>query len=653
MNQSFYIQRQLKRTFSFLSFLILGLPFASISQSGNGYFGPYFRHISSAANSIGDWSNFDNSNTNGNTGALVQITPCYNPNNVYNNFNFGAYYSSSNKWSVYTELATSIPVGSSYNVAVPNVNGTSFKHIAASSTIVNNWTVLNNASSNNNANALVFVTRDYNASGNSYNNKTRGVWYSAGKWNIYNEDISAFKVNDAFNVFVTNPGANAFVHKATAANTTGHVTYIDNPKLNGNPNAQLIISHNWSAPAGNVYNNHPTGVWYNSVNGRWSVYNQDLVAMPVNASFNILIANASADCGGGSTVSNVKLNNGTNNVAVAPGASVNLKLDYSVSNATFSQTAIQQIVIGIGTTPLGCAYNGIPSVCPQQTTGTYNLDFIAPTTPGNYAVYRKGDLQFNCQNAQNNFAGDPNKVQIGTVTVVPTGGASVTFKVNIDDYISSGAIIAPNGIRIAGNFAARGAYNGVSAMVDWTPTAATGAMTNVSGNIYEISITYPAGSQGQVQQFKFVNGDWGAGNNEISPALISCGVDDGSGNINRAFIIPANNTTVVYCWDQCASTCPGVTEIKENDAAGKGMDVFPNPATHESFIRFFSESGSSPNIQILDVQGKVVQEVSADVAQPGVQFIPVSLQNLKNGLYFVKLQSEGKPLEIKRFVVSK
>jgi hypothetical protein len=36
-----------------------------------------------------------------------------------------------------------------------------------------------------------------------------------------------------------------------------------------------------------VYNNHPIGVYYFS--GHWTIFNQDLAAIPLNAAFNVMI----------------------------------------------------------------------------------------------------------------------------------------------------------------------------------------------------------------------------------------------------------------------------------------------------------------------------------------------------------------------------
>jgi len=84
-------------------------------------------------------------------------------------------------------------------------------------------------------------------------------------------------------------GTAAFIHRATAANISGNYTIIDHPHSNGDPNAVLIVTPNWN-PGGvtpNTYNNHSIGVYYSS--GKWRIFNQDQLAMPENAAFNVLI----------------------------------------------------------------------------------------------------------------------------------------------------------------------------------------------------------------------------------------------------------------------------------------------------------------------------------------------------------------------------
>ncbi|PIV33481.1 MAG: hypothetical protein COS34_07560, partial [Lysobacterales bacterium CG02_land_8_20_14_3_00_62_12] len=93
-------------------------------------------------------------------------------------------------------------------------------------------------------------------------------------------------VGAAFNVFAPADADGAFVHTATAANTSGHVTTIDNTALNNLPNQIVLATANWN-PGGapGIYNPHTTSVGYFST--RWFVLNNDFGAMPDAAAFNI------------------------------------------------------------------------------------------------------------------------------------------------------------------------------------------------------------------------------------------------------------------------------------------------------------------------------------------------------------------------------
>ncbi len=67
-----------------------------------------------------------------------------------------------------------------------------------------------------------------------------------------------------------------FVHTVTPANTSADLSYIDHPMLNNNPSAQLVVSHVWNPPgSAGVYNTHRTGLFYDSTEQKWGVYNED------------------------------------------------------------------------------------------------------------------------------------------------------------------------------------------------------------------------------------------------------------------------------------------------------------------------------------------------------------------------------------------
>ena len=160
----------------------------------------------------------------------------------------------------------------------------SFRHTAAGGNISGHITYLDHALTNNLPNKLLFVSQEWGSAG-PYNPHTVGVWYNSGKWTIFNQDLVALPQQTKFNVLALDPGENVFMHTAASATISGHITTINHPRLNNNPNARILVTQNW----GNAgpYNKNAVGVYYTG--SRWAIYNQNRVAMPVNAKFNILI----------------------------------------------------------------------------------------------------------------------------------------------------------------------------------------------------------------------------------------------------------------------------------------------------------------------------------------------------------------------------
>ncbi len=88
---------------------------------------------------------------------------------------------------------------------------------------------------------------------------------------------------------VTGTNKAAFVHTATPANKlSANGTDVDNAMCNGDPNCILIVTQKLN-PSGIVYNNSPIGVYYNTIRTKWEIFNENNVAIPDNAQFNVLV----------------------------------------------------------------------------------------------------------------------------------------------------------------------------------------------------------------------------------------------------------------------------------------------------------------------------------------------------------------------------
>lgn len=83
-------------------------------------------------------------------------------------------------------------------------------------------------------------------------------------------------------------GTPVFTHRTAAGNVSGHITTIDHPHANNEPNAILLVTHNWQRDtAADRYETHPIGVYYAS--GQWRIFHEDLAAMPEGRAFNVIV----------------------------------------------------------------------------------------------------------------------------------------------------------------------------------------------------------------------------------------------------------------------------------------------------------------------------------------------------------------------------
>ena len=249
-----------------------------------------FVHTANSSNIISNWTVIDFALLNGAPTAIFLVTQNWNPpggGGIYNNSPIGVWYNGS-QWSVFNQDLAPMPEGAGFNIFYP-LAGYSL-HTATASNIISNWTVIDNPSLNGNPNAIFFITQNWNPPGGGgiYNNSPIGVWYDGSNWAIFNEDLAGMPQGAAFNIFI-HAGNDDFVHIATTSNIVSKWTVIDNPSLNGNPNAIFFITQNWNPPGGGgIYNNSPTGVWYDGSN--WAIFNQNGDPMPEGAAFNIYLA---------------------------------------------------------------------------------------------------------------------------------------------------------------------------------------------------------------------------------------------------------------------------------------------------------------------------------------------------------------------------
>jgi hypothetical protein len=263
---------------------------AAHPESGGG--AVVYAHTATATTITNNWTDLDNSVTNNNPQAVVFVTPNWNPGStmgVYDTHPIGVWYHNG-RWAIFNQDRAAMPVGASFNVyALPQANDDDvFVHTATAANSTKYSTTIDRPYSNSQSSAILLVTPNWNpaSSSGTYDAHPIGAWYHNGKWHIFNEDQTPIPAGASFNVVVLQHIVQgATVHTAKATNIQANWTVLNNDQANGNHNALVFFTPNMTAQ--HVFNNHNTGVWFTSQNN-WAIFNQDMTAMPVGASFYVV-----------------------------------------------------------------------------------------------------------------------------------------------------------------------------------------------------------------------------------------------------------------------------------------------------------------------------------------------------------------------------
>jgi hypothetical protein len=179
----------------------------------------------------------------------------------------------------------------------------------SSNTIDGFITEINNAATNGNPNAILFVTPVFNAGGVCGcvdMTDPIAVFYVSGdqKWGIADAVISPgnIPVGAEFNVLVVqNPSSTVFTATATSKNSTGNGFTLNESSTVGQDGALLQVTQNYT-PGGHQVpsvNPHAPGVVYGlGTNGnKWAIQNVDNGTMPAGASYNVMVGSAASNGG--------------------------------------------------------------------------------------------------------------------------------------------------------------------------------------------------------------------------------------------------------------------------------------------------------------------------------------------------------------------
>jgi hypothetical protein len=256
---------------------------------GQTYYGPTYIHLNNASNCFGDYTILDGSIVGTNSADHLIFTHLYGPDythSVYMPTNHGLWYTGSD-WSIFNETQAAIDPNLAFNVLNPQSNGNSFIHTVTVANSTLNWSDIDNPLLNNNSTAVFFISKTWD--NGIYDTAHVGIWYDAfkAKWAIFNEDATTpLETNSTYNIFVPDAATSFYKHISTSP---FYITELDNPLLNGNPDARIFVVHDLTGNSTTQgYINDEIGVWYDG--SFWTIYNENPSDTLFNgATFNVLI----------------------------------------------------------------------------------------------------------------------------------------------------------------------------------------------------------------------------------------------------------------------------------------------------------------------------------------------------------------------------
>lgn len=122
---------------------------------------------------------------------------------------------------------------------------------------------------------------------------------------------------------------------------------------------------------------------------------------------------------------------------------------------------------------------------------------------------------------------------------------------------------------------------------------------------------------------------------------------------NTAFTVFARcRNTATNCVSPVVSATTAPTPCAQfNGGSINALNIYPNPSSGEVNIAVPEYIGKNLQIEIYSLEGKLMQFIQLDEVLENIQTI--HLDNYSNGMYFVKLKSEGVPDVTKRVILAK
>lgn len=182
------------------------------------------------------------------------------------------------------------------------------------------------------------------------------------------------------------------------------------------------------------------------------------------------------------------------------------------------------------------------------------------------------------------------------------------------------------------------ACNGVGASTPTTVTFTTTPTANGAVSVTGNTATFTNTSSNATSY----SWDFGDFSNSSASAPVHAYAANGSYTV----ILTAINGN---CTDTDTLTV-AITVSLEELAGVENIKVYPNPATESFVVAFDNQNNEAVVIEMIDQMGRVIQ--SNSIEQTGVQVAEFNTSNVSNGMYSIRISSNGNTLT-KRMIVNK
>lgn len=120
-------------------------------------------------------------------------------------------------------------------------------------------------------------------------------------------------------------------------------------------------------------------------------------------------------------------------------------------------------------------------------------------------------------------------------------------------------------------------------------------------------------------------------------------------NFRYKFVFESENGNNIYI-DNINMTADGYLSDIESVKTIKSAQIYPNPTENESILKLKGYSNNEISVSLFDITGKHITNVYQGTVNSNIVSIPLLLESLSKGVYFVKVNSDNKTSSTHRII---